>query len=176
MTFEEAARLDPDRMPGDLIEGRWVPDEDPGWWAGVIAGNVLAALGRYCRNNPGWSVAGGRPGVKLRHDPDTLRGPNVALIRACRIPKGTGVDGWLEGAPELAAEVVGRGQNATVLAKKAMEYIRAGSRMVWILDGEPKLLMLITADSQLRILGEDDVLEGGDVLPGFSCKVSEFFE
>jgi len=36
--------------------------------------------------------------------------------------------------------------------------------------------MVFTSGSQLQVLGPDETLDGGDVLPGFSCKVSEFFE
>lgn len=48
--------------------------------------------------------------------------------------------------------------------------------MVWVLDPDPQLLMRFTPPNQIRILTAEETLEGGDVLPGFTCRVSEFFE
>ena len=49
-------------------------------------------------------------------------------------------------------------------------------REVWIVDSEEELVMVLTAPNGIRIIGAGDTLDGGDVLPGFSCNVSEFFE
>ncbi len=100
MTFGEAARLNPKDQAGELDSGRWIPATKNTWRHGVIVGNAYALLREYARRNPGWSVSVGDPGTKLGHGPDILRGPDVAMVRAERMPKGSGVDGWLEGALE----------------------------------------------------------------------------
>ncbi|MGK4003409.1 Uma2 family endonuclease [Sorangium sp. So ce1036] len=97
-------------------------------------------------------------------------------MRAEREPQGRGADGWLEGAPDVAVEVIGDSQSASELAKKALEYLAAGARMVWVLDPEPARLMVFTPPNHLRVLGRDELVDGGDVLPGFSCKVADLFE
>jgi Uma2 family endonuclease len=176
MTFEAAARLDPDEAPGELDAGRWVPVTKSTWRHGKIAANVCLLLRLYAREHAGWSVAVGDPGTKLGHDPDILRGPDVAIVRAEREPAGRGAEGWLEGAPDVAVEVIGDSQSASELAKKALEYLAAGAKMVWVLDPEPRRLMIFMPPNQIRVLGRDDVLEGGDALPGFSCRVAELFE
>jgi hypothetical protein len=61
------------------------------------------------------------------------------------------------------------------MTRKALEYLSAGARMVWVLDAEPQWLMLFTPPDHVRTLGPEDTLDGGDVLPGFRCKVAEFF-
>jgi Uma2 family endonuclease len=176
MTFDAAARLDPDEAPGELDAGRWVPRTKSTWRHGEIAGNVYLLLRLYARENPGWSVSVGDPGTKLGHDPDILRGPDVAIVRAEREPTGRGAEGWLEGAPDVAVEVIGDSQSASELAKKALEYLAAGAKMVWVLDPEPIRLMIFMPPNQIRVLGSDDVLDGGDALPGFSCRIAELFE
>jgi Uma2 family endonuclease len=176
MTFEEAAALDPDDYAGEVVNGEWIPVTRGTWRHGEVVVRACLILALYAREHREWSVATADPGTKLSRDPDTLRGPDIGVVRADRRPQGKGEAGWLEGAPDLVVEVVGDSQTATQLAKKAMEYVRAGTQAVWILDADPRLVMVITADRQLTILGEDDTLDGGDVLPGFSCKVSEFFE
>lgn len=176
MTFEAAAQLDPDEAAGELERGRWVPVTRSTWRHGRILIRVGFLLEMYARQHPGWSVSGGDPGTKLSHDPDTLRGPDVGMVRAEREPKGRGVAGWLEGAPDVAVEIMGDSPSASDLAAKALEYLAAGAKMVWVLDPEPERVMVYTPPNQIRVLRRDETLEGGDVLPGFSCRVGEMFE
>ena len=174
MTFEEAAKLDPDTWRGDIVDGVWVAVPKSTWRHGAILANMVFLLKLHARTHPGLSVAVADPGVKLSRDPDVLRGPDVAVVRAERVPTGKGVAGWLDGAPDLAVEVVGDGQTVTGMLKKAAEYLRAGAKAVWVVDPDPAQVAVITADG-LTVLGSDDTIEGGDALPSFACTVSEFF-
>jgi Uma2 family endonuclease len=176
MTFDEAARLDPDEFAGELVGGEWVPVTKGTWRHGVIMGNVYAVLRAYARANPGFSVSVGDPGTKLAHDPDTLRGPDVAIVRSERVPTGRGSKGWLEGAPDVAVEVVGDAQSVSELAEKALEYLAAGATAVWVLDPEPRRVMVFAPAEQVRVLAPGDVLDAPAALPGFSCSVDELFE
>jgi Uma2 family endonuclease len=175
MTFEDAARLDPDLYPGEIVEGVWTPMTRSTWRHGEVARNATFLLTLYMREHPEWTAATCDPGAMLKGSKDTLRGPDVAMIRCERRPTGTGVEGWLVGAPELAVEVAGDSQSSSLLARKALEYLSAGSQMVWVIDGQAELVMVFTPPNQLRILGAEDVLDGGELLPGFTCAVSEFF-
>jgi Uma2 family endonuclease len=175
MTFEEAALLDPDETPGELDQGRFVPVPRNTWRHGEILIKVAVVLDRYASAHPGWSVSGGDPGTKLHRSPDTLRGPDVAIVRAERKPEGRGAEGWLEGAPDVAVEILGDRQAMMELMTKALEYLAAGATMVWLLEPETARVVVFTPPSLVRILGKDDVLEGGEALPGFSCRVGEMF-
>ncbi|WP_240807110.1 Uma2 family endonuclease [Polyangium spumosum] len=175
ITFEEAAQLDPDELAGEIVDGEWVPMTRGTWRHGEIVGSIYFLLKLYAREQPGWSVAVADPGVKLARNPDRLRGPDVAMVRTERVPTGKGVDGWLEGAPDLAVEVVGDSQSISEMTKKALEYLAGGSKMVWLVDPEPRRVVLFTPPNQVKILGPEDTLDGSDVLPGFSCKVADLF-
>jgi Uma2 family endonuclease len=105
-------------------------------------------------------VSVGDPGVKLGHDPDELRGPDVAMARIEREPQGSGAGGWLEGAPDLAVEVAGDSQAMSELTNKALEYLAAGAQMVWIIDAAPRRVVVFTAPDHVRVLGSHDNLEG----------------
>ncbi|WP_437877341.1 Uma2 family endonuclease [Sorangium sp. So ce513] len=175
MTFDEAARLDPDAQPGELVDGEWVPMTKNTWRHGELVVNVSVLLKLYAREHPGWSVAGGDPGTRLARNPDRLRGPDVAMARTERLPKGKGAEGWLDGAPDLAVEILGDGQSASDVLKKALEYLAAGAAMVWVIDADPQRVMVLTPPDHVRILGRDDALDGGAALPGFSCKVADLF-
>lgn len=176
MTFEAAAQLDPYEQPGEIVDGVWVPVTRSTWRHGEIVLAVGVLLKLYARQNPGWSVSAADPGVRLSRNPDKLRGPDVGMVRADRAPTGKGVNGWLDGAPDLAIEVVGDSQTISEITKKALEYIGSGAQMVWLVDPEPRRVVLFTPPNQVKILGTDDVIDGGTLLPGFSCRVAELFE
>jgi Uma2 family endonuclease len=175
MTFEEAARLDPNEQPGEIVDGEWVPVTKSPWRHGEITSTINFLLRLYAREHAGWSVSVADPGVKLARNPDRLRGPDVAMVRAERVPTGKGVDGWLDGAPDVVVEVAGDSQTISEMTKKALEYLAAGAKMVWVVDAEPQRVVLFTPPNHVKILGSDDTLDGGDVLPGFSCKVADMF-
>jgi Uma2 family endonuclease len=176
MTFEAATLLDPDEEGGEIIDGVWVPGTRTTWRHGEIVLTIGMLLKLYARQNPGWSVSVADPGVRLARNPDKLRGPDVGMVRAARAPTGKGASGWLDGAPELAVEVVSDGQSISEMTKKALDYIGGGAQMVWLVDPEPHRVVLFTPPNHVRILGPDDFIEGAALLPGFSCRVNELFE
>jgi Uma2 family endonuclease len=176
MSLQDAAELDPHNDPGELEAGRFVPLTRNTWRHGEVVGNVYAVLRAYAKQHGGWSVSVGDPGTKLQHEPATLRGPDVGVVKADRRPVGSGADGWLEGAPDLAVEVSGDSQGWGDLMKKALEYLAAGGKMVWVLDSSSKRLLVITPPNAVAVLGSTDVLSGGELLPGFACVVAELFE
>lgn len=48
--------------------------------------------------------------------------------------------------------------------------------LVWIVDPDAERVILVTPPEHIRVLGREETLEGGDVLPGFSCRIAELFE
>jgi Uma2 family endonuclease len=175
VTFEEAAALDANERSGELDRSRWIPMTRGTWRHGRIASNVVFTLKLYARQHAGWSVATADPGTRLRRNPDVLGGPDVGVIRVEREPTGKGIQGWLDGAPDLAVEVMGDDQRSSEL-KKALEYLAAGSRLVWILDPDAQQVIVVTPPDRIRVLGRGETLDGAEVLPGFSCSVLELFE
>ncbi len=176
MTFEAAAQLDADEQSGEIVDGVWVPVTRSTWRHGEIVLAVGVLLKLYARQHAGWSVAVADPGVRLSRNPDKLRGPDVGMVRADRAPTGKGMLGWLDGAPDLAVEVVSDSQTISEITKKALEFIAGGAQMVWLVDPEPRRVVLFTPPNQVKILGTDDLIDGGTLLPGFACKVAELFE
>lgn len=175
ISFDEAVELDADTHPGELVGGRWQPVTRNTWRHGTIASNVVFLLMAWVKAaGGGWSVATGDPGTKLKND--TLRGPDVGVVRAERAPAGTGTDGWLEGAPDLAVEVAGDSQGIAELTLKVVDYLKAGAQLVWVVDPRARKVLVHTPTGPVRVLSEADTLDAEPVLPGFSCQVAELFE
>jgi Uma2 family endonuclease len=175
MTFDEAARLDPKEESGEIVAGRWVPVTWSTWKHGEILAELCFWLKQYARDNPGWSVSVGDPGTKLVTEPPTLRGPDAAMVRAERRALGKGVAGWLDGAPDVAFEVQSDSQSSAEVARKALEYLAGGARMVVVLDPDSRSVLLYTPPDHVAVIGPDADLDGGDALPGFRVRVSDLF-
>jgi Uma2 family endonuclease len=176
MTAEEF-RLLPEPTDGtrlELIRGEVVPMSRPTWEHGEVAGNVHMAIKLFLRQNPigRVSVEGG---VITERGPDTVRGPDVSFMSKERMPLGERVDRFAEQTPDLCVEVVSPSNTRRRLNDKIKEYFFTGARMVWVVDPEDRSVTVFREPLEGRVLKEEATLDGGDVLPGFSCKVSELF-
>ena len=79
-------------------------------------------------------------------------------------------------APDLAVEVVSPNDTVYELNKKVQEYLRAGVRLVWVIDPENRTLVVYRANRTLAEFKPEDELTGEDVIPGFRCLVRDFFQ
>jgi Uma2 family endonuclease len=59
---------------------------------------------------------------------------------------------------------------------KVSDYLAAGSSLVWVVDPVREEIQVFRSPFTPRVLAADDSLDGEDVLPGFSVRVSELFE
>jgi Uma2 family endonuclease len=116
-------------------------------------------------------ITGADGGFQLA--PDVVRQPDVGFIskqRAAVLPHRFNV------APDLAVEVVSPDED---VFRKAREYLQAGTRMVWAVYAEDRIVYQMTLNEGGAILslpfGEGDTLDGGDVLPGLSLPVRDLF-
>lgn len=48
--------------------------------------------------------------------------------------------------------------------------------MIWVVDPEARTVTVYRQPGEGRLLWDDAILTGEDVLPGFQCRVAEFFE
>ena len=157
----------------ELVRGLLVVRELPGMRHARVAMDLALALGAHVR-----AAALGRvyaeAGFKLASNPDTVRGPDIAFISRGRIPdpEPTGFAGF---APDLVAEVISPGDRAGEVLAKVADWISAGTRVVWVLDPARRVARVYRADGTEQILTADESLDGGDVVPGFSCPVGEIF-
>ena len=155
-------------LRGVLVEK--MPTGDP---HRIAVFRIATALGNYVEANDYGEGGAGEPGYRLERDPDTVRAPDVVWIAPGRIPPGT--QGYPELAPDLAVEVKSPGNSYAELAAKAGMWLSYGSREVWVADPERVTITVYRPYQEPLTLGEDDTLEGGDLLPGFSTPVWRLF-
>jgi Uma2 family endonuclease len=140
---------------------------------GIFCFRSARRLGNFVEDNKlGW-VTTNDTGVVLERTPDTVRGPAVAFWSIARQP--TMPEGYFEIPPDLAAEVLSPGDRRADVRAKIREYVFYRVPLVWLVDPEARTVTVYRGSMRGTELDEADDLDGGDVLPGFSCKVAEFF-
>ena len=107
---------------------------------------------------------------------DTVRSPDVAFVRADRLPAGGFGPGWVPLAPDLAVEVLSPSETVSDTQEKLADYSAAGTPLVWVVDPAKRLVAVYAADAPVRWLREGDALDGGGVLPGLALPVGALFE
>ena len=138
----------------------------PGFRHGEVAAQITFLLKAFVKVHPTGRVIG-ETGVRTEHDPDSVRGPDVSYWSFKRLPKARKVTTYPKVAADLCVEVRSPTNTLPKLRDKVAEYLRAGVRMVWV---------VYRRAGRGTKLWASEVLDGEDVVPGFSCSVSEFFE
>jgi Uma2 family endonuclease len=105
-------------------------------------------------------------------DPPTVRGPDLSYVARERTP-GFPARAWIQGAPDLAIEVLSPSNRARLIREKVSDYLESGSQAVWVVDpGAHRVTIHRRGEAEL-VLGAGDELDGGDVLPGFRLKLAK---
>lgn len=169
--FEQLiARPDHEDRLFELIDGEIV-EKAPTREHGIIAGNIITDFNIYLRQNPI-----GRAAVEARHRPiDDERNdrlPDVSFVSDVSRPVER--EGAALYMPDLAVEIQSPKDSLLKMLKKAEFYLAHGTKMVWLVYPAKRLVEVLTPDDRF-ILGEQETLSGGDVLPGFSMPVSAVF-
>src|SRR4051794_20330640 len=157
----------------ELVDGVLV-EKAMGFKEACLAGALLALLRDFVVPRNLGLVSGADGMVRLF--PDLIRIPDVAFVAWDRIPGGRmPADPVPQLAPDLAVEVLSPGNTVAEMARKRLEYFRAGVRLVWLVDPEARTVTVYNAPEQSRRLDESQELDGGDVLRGFLAPIPSLF-
>lgn len=160
----------------ELVRGELRVTPPPGAPHGSAAVNLVVALAVHVKANGLGRVFADSFGYILTQLPHTVRVPDLSFVRADRLPpEGIG-PGLLRFAPDLAVEVLSPSESASELEEKLADYTLSGTRLIWVVDPKRRTVMILDQARPVRWLQEADVLDGEDVVPGFSCRVAEIFE
>jgi Uma2 family endonuclease len=112
---------------------------------------------------------------RLLLDPESDVVPDAAFVRVERLPSDAEIEKRVEIAPDIAVEVASPTDRIGDVSRKVMRYLAAGSRYVWLVDPASRTVTVYEPGGQARVLGLNDELTGGDVIPGFRIPVASIF-
>lgn len=164
-------------IPMDLIEGVVHIMSIPGGEHGEITMEFARLIGNFVKTNKLGRVTAAETGYILFKNPDgpdTVLGPDIGFVSYARHPEKLPKK-HIPVPPDLAVEVVSSGNTATEIHNKVRLYLKAGTRLVWVVYPDAQEIVMHTSGGATT-LTVDDNLNGGDVLPGFTLAVKDIFE
>jgi Uma2 family endonuclease len=159
----------------ELVDGDWV-EKKIGAKASRVGVRVVYRLEAFNEAQPCGLVFGSDCGYKIfPHAPKLVRTPDASFVRSGRLPDDQPPDGNMEIVPDLAVEVVSPNDLAEEFEERVVDYLRVGVSLLWVLYPNTRRALVIRKGGTAIHLMESDELQGDDVLPGFTCRVDQFF-
>jgi Uma2 family endonuclease len=175
MRAEQLADMPEDGFRYELIEGELAQMAPAGFRHSRVAGRFAAYIGQHALAHKLGEVLTAEPGFFLEHEPDTVLAPDVAFVRRDRLPRAGEDEGFADLIPDLVVEVVSPSDRPADVARKIERYLRPGVPVVWLADPRRERVQVHRSGRPAETLHGDDVLDGGEVLPGFRVRVGDFF-
>ncbi len=170
-----ATIADLERHPGrcELIDGELIEMAPAGFEHALVVNRIGFLLEQHRqRAGLGGGILAGDPGFIL--DDRHVRAPDVAyLTEECLA--AAPAQGFMPFVPALAVEVVSPGDAWSDVKAKARMWVDHGVRLVWVIDPRTRTVEVYAPGRQGMECSGEDRLDGGDVLPGFACAVSDCF-
>lgn len=176
LTAHDLLQLHSEGVRGELVRGVLEEAVSNGMRHGEIVVNYGMLLGNFVKPRRLGRLMASDSGVWLDRDPDTVREPDLAFISVERLPLDAPVPGYAEVVPDLVVEIVSPSDRPIPVFDKAQMWLRYGVRLVWITDPEARTILALPQSGPPRTFTEDDTLDGGNVLPGFTCPVRDIFD
>ena len=174
LSLADYGALPEDGKRYELVEGELVEAPFSKWKRACARSFLLTAIGDYLSSHP-VGETGASLGFILHRDPDTLRSPDVFFMTTDRVAQ-LDPDGWVEGGPELAVEVLEASSDRSAAEAKAKQFVAAGTEVVCIVDPQARCVNVISTADTDRTLAEDGQLTAPTLLPGFSVSIREVLD
>ena len=175
VTAEELLRTPDDGLRRELIRGEVRTMAPAGYQHGRIAQNLASSLDRHVRERGLGVVLAAETGFKIVGNPDSVRAADAAFVSVERAEAAGEVAGYWPGAPDLAVEVVSPNDRFAEVEEKVADWLTAGTRMVIVVNPRARTVTVRLSESEARILSEEEILDGGQVVPGWTLSVSDVF-
>jgi Uma2 family endonuclease len=167
------ALLDHENRLYELVDGVLV-EKVMGLMESAGAVDIISHVSPFVRQHDLGIVAGADGTLRLM--PRLVRIPDVSFFSWGQLPRREYPSEPIPDLyPDLAVEVLSEGNTEEEMERKLKEYFLAGSRLVWLVDPEARTVRVHTSPDDATTLTEDDRLDGGDVLPGFSLALKDLF-
>ena len=176
MTAEELLNMPKDGYRYELVRGVLKKTAPVGHTVGYYELNISAELAMFVKANKLGRAYSPNTGFLLERNPDYVLAPDASFVRQERVEATTEAHGYFPGVPDFVAEVISPSDRYTDVYDKAEEWLNAGARMVVVVNPRNKTVQVYRSMTDVVTLSETDMLDGGDVVPGWLLPVADIFE
>ncbi len=162
----------------ELVDGELV-EKNMSVWSSYVAGRIYRLLANFCEaQRTGWVLPEGTSYQCFRDEASKVRRPDTSFIRLVRLSAAqANEEGHCSIAPDLAVHVISPNDIKYNVDRWVREFLNAGTPLVWVINPDVKTVEVHRGSGAGTgaILTEKDTLSGEDIVPGFSCNVSDLF-
>jgi len=174
LTLDEFAALPASGVQHELDRGALIEMPPPKFPHSAIVRRLDRSLTRYLEDHSSLGEVYVEAGFLLSESPATVRQPDLAYLRAERIPADE-PDAYLAGAPDLAVEVVSPSDSAGELRWKVTQYLQTGAAAVWVVYPQSRTVDVYRPGQPVVVLSAADELTAEELLPGWRLPIAQLF-
>lgn len=174
-TAEDLARLPDDGWRYELIDGELQRMPPAGGKHGEVGTEFVRHLGNWVVPADLGKVYTPDTGFYIYHEPLTIVAPGASFVRKDRLPPADEREGYLDVIPDLVVEVVSPSESALDVEHKVSRYRAVGVPLVWVAYPRRRAVLAHRLGQDAIAYGEEDILDGADILPGFTVPVADLF-
>lgn len=175
VTADELFWMPDDGLRRELVDGEVRVMTPAGGPHGKVAGRIASRLGPYVEAHGLGEIFIAETGFRLASNPDTVLAPDLSFVRRERLEDMGESEGFISGPPDLAVEVVSPSDSFSDVEEKVSKWLDAGCRVVVVVNPRTRSTFIYRSGADRVQLTADDVLDGGDVVPGWRLPLRELF-
>ncbi len=158
----------------ELDRGEVVEMARPEERHGFVCLNVGSILRNYTFQQRQGYACSNDTGILLERDPDTVRGPDVFLYSELKRYDALNPR-YSDNPPTLAVEVLSPNDKWGKVTRRITKFLERGIVVIWLVDPEGRSVTIYRLNQLPQVFEGSDELAGDPELPGFRCRVADFF-
>jgi len=160
----------------EIVNGELIDMGNSGAKHGYVCSVLMILLGGYVHIQKLGAMFDSSTAFKMKSG--NKRSPDLSFMAKERLQGLDELpDGFLEGAPDLAVEILSPSNTVEEIHNKLVEYFDNGSRLVWVINPKEKYVLVYRSSQEPdRLLKSIDSLDGEEIVPGFSLAIAELFQ
>jgi len=160
---------------GELRESK-VTKRNPNHAGAVMAIGGMLYEWLRTQPKPRGKLYGGEAYFRIRKDPETNVGVDVALSSPEQRASVKKKSSYIDGPPVVAIKVLSPYDKQKEIDEMIEEFVECRVPLVWIVDPMDETVTVYRPDAEPVLFNRKQNLAGFPELPGFSCSVAEIFE
>ena len=175
-TDAEFMALNRDGHRYEIVNGELIDMGNSGAKHGYVCSILMTLLGGYVHLQKLGAMFDSSTAFKMKSG--NKRSPDVSFMAKERLQGLDDLpDGFLEGAPDLAVEILSPGNTVAEIHDKLVEYFENGARLVWVIHPQEQYVLVYRSSQEPdRLLKSVNSLDGEEIVPGFTLPIAELFQ
>ena len=173
-TAEDLERLSAQGYHYELIKGELREMAPPGGPHGSSTSRLSVFVGIIVIDQDLGETFAAETGFLVGRNPDTVLAPDFAFVAKGRLSNPLPCS-YVPVVPDIVLETRSPNDTKKQVADKVEQWLALGVCLVWEMNPQTRVLTVHQQNQMPRFLTENDMLDGGDILPGLAVPIARLF-